>query len=345
LSRQDEGVIIDEPVRGGYPEPWLLALPGSRRIALSIEGHMPYPPMGRLLGTDVVEAHDGRSTATMPATGWLVSPQGRIPIGVLAIVAYIAFGCAVGCELDVGQAFTTAELSLQRLRRPAPGGVLVANGRLLFLEPPVALVEAGVHDSEGHLVAHGTSRLAVFEPAGALPPVPDPLPPLVADRTPVPDDPWRRPPEGTVLGDDVWSSMTGLQVLQAQIAGDLPLPPLSHLTGLRPVEAAEGTADVALPSSEWLNSPGGTMQGGVTAMLADAAMQMAIQTTAAQGDGFAPLDFKVNYLRPVIADDRDLIAHGEVVHRGQQIVVARAEVVNADGKRVALATGSARFVV
>ena len=76
-------------------------------------------------------------------------------------------------------------------------------------------------------------------------------------------------------------------------------------------------------------------------MLADSALVSAIQTTAPPGAAVAAVDLKVNFLRPVQPDGRDLHAHGRVRHAGRTISIAEAEVVNADGKAVAVATGSA----
>ena len=106
----------------------------------------------------------------------------------------------------------------------------------------------------------------------------------------------------------MWTQLTGAEMLAAQIAGELPPAPIYFLTGLRPVEIGDGVAVAALPATAWLNSGAGNMQGGVTAMLADSVMQMAIQTTMDRGDGFAPLDMKVNYLRPVAPDGGELTA-------------------------------------
>jgi uncharacterized protein (TIGR00369 family) len=335
--------VWEEPARGGYPDPSLLALPGLERMRAGAQGHMPPPPMAHLLGTQLYGLEPGTARVTMPATGWLLSPQGRIPVGVLAMPADIVFGCALATVLGPGDGFTTAELSLNRLHTPEVGGQLVACGRLLFFEPPLALTEASITDSAGRLVAHGTSRLTVFPAAEPLPPPPNALPVIEPVTYPT-ADPWQRPPEGEVLDDAVWQEMTGLEVLTAQVEDRLPLSPISHLTGLRPTDVGEGTATAVLPCTEWLNTPGGNVQGGATAMLADAAMQMAIQTTSGRGDRFLPLDYKVNYLRPVFSDKRDLTARGQVVHRGRQIVIANAEIVNADNKRVALATGSGRYL-
>jgi len=49
----------------------------------------------------------------------------------------------------------------------------------------------------------------------------------------------------------------------------------------------------------------------------------------------------VYFLRPVPPDGRDLVARGTVIHRGRSIAIGTSDVFNADGKKVAVATGSA----
>ena len=79
-------------------------------------------------------------------------------------------------------------------------------------------------------------------------------------------------------------------------------------------------------------------------MLADAALASAIQTTAPAGAALVAIDLKVNFFRPVQPDMREILARGRVRHAGRTITVAEAEVVNAHGKAVALATGSAMIL-
>jgi uncharacterized protein (TIGR00369 family) len=80
------------------------------------------------------------------------------------------------------------------------------------------------------------------------------------------------------------------------------------------------------------------------ALLAEAGLSGAIQTTLPAGTALAPVDLKVNYLRPLAADGRRALARGRVVHSGRRIAVASAEVLDADGKPVAVATGSAMLL-
>ena len=76
-------------------------------------------------------------------------------------------------------------------------------------------------------------------------------------------------------------------------------------------------------------------------MLADTALQSAILTVAPASCAVASVDLKVNFLRPASTDGRTLVGSGKVVHQGRSVVIANAEVLNAEHKRVALATGSA----
>lgn len=125
-----------------------------------------------------------------------------------------------------------------------------------------------------------------------------------------------------MVAQEAWEQMSGIEILRAQIAGDLPFPPIHYLTGLGPTEINPGEAVFALPCHEWLCSPLGMLEGGTIAMLADSALVAAIQTTVPAGTAVAAIDLKVNFLRPVPADGRDLLAHGRVRHAGRTIAIA-----------------------
>jgi uncharacterized protein (TIGR00369 family) len=79
-------------------------------------------------------------------------------------------------------------------------------------------------------------------------------------------------------------------------------------------------------------------------MLAETALSTAIGTTLPAGTALAPIDLKVNFLRPLASDGRESIAHGTVRHAGRRLAVADATVTDADDKVVAFATGSAMIL-
>lgn len=341
MARSGDGrlEVWEEPVRGGYPPDWFMALSGQERNDCWFEVCLP-PPIAHLTGARPTEWGLGESRSVMPASRWLLSPQGRIPLGALAILADLAFGSSYGSAIPPGGGFTTAELSLTRVQDCCLGGNLIGHGRTVHVSELSALTEARLYDAEGHLVAAGMSRLAVFPPPPELPEVPDPRPVVEPQHFDTPD-PWEREAPDGVLDAGEWQGRRGREILEAQAREDLPRPPISRLTGLQVQEVGEGRAAVTIPATEWLATPAGTVQGGVTALVADTALACAIQSTVERGDEYLPLDVKVNYLRPVIPDGRPVTATGEVTHRGRSLAVAHATVENADGKQVALATGSA----
>jgi uncharacterized protein (TIGR00369 family) len=231
------------------------------------------------------------------------------------------------------------------LRPARVGCMLSAGGQAIHVGRSVALSEAFVIEvGSDRLIAHGTSRCAVLPAIEPLPELPAQLPVVEPD----PDagtDPYRRSwPADKVLPQDVWDRLSGKEIIARQHAGELPPPPIHYLTGIRVLEFGDGTATMQLPCTGWLTSPAGTVQGGVIAMLADMAMGLAVETTAPSGTALAGLDLKVNYLRPVLPDGRDLTARASVIHAGRTLVITRAEIENADGKRVALATGSSMYL-
>jgi uncharacterized protein (TIGR00369 family) len=343
VNSPTDGAPWREPVRGGYLSPSSAVLAGIEQLRALAEGDAPAPPVSRLTGMALTEIAPERATFTMPATRWLLSPQGLISVGTLAILADGPLGCAVHSALPARTGYATSEMSLRLLRPARADGTLVARATLVHAGRSLALSGVQITDDRGRLLVDGSSLCFVRSLRAAGPETIEPD----EGREEAPQgspDPWQRPALGAVLAQDVWERMSGLEVLQAQLAGELPPPPIHFLTGVRPTEAAAGTAVFALPCHEWLCSPLGTVEGGTIAMLADCALSSAIQTVAPPGAALAAMDLKVNFVRPVSPDGRELVAHGRVRHAGRTITIAEADVVNADGKAVALATGSAMLL-
>jgi uncharacterized protein (TIGR00369 family) len=333
-----------EPVRGGYPDPRLMAWPGRRRLECWRRGIMPPPPLFHLTGAKPTGFGTGTAEAKMPASPWLAASSGSITGGALAILADIAFGLSIETELPAATPYTTAELSLSFLRPARLGAMLSAGGQAIHVGRSVGLSEVFVIEEESdRLIAHGTSRLTIFPALDQVPDPPETIDEYVAEPRDSPD-PYLRPPPGGVIPQEVWAELSGAEILGRQLAGELPPPPIHHLTGLRLTEFGEGWATFALPCTEWLASPTGRLQGGTIAMLADFAMLGAVETTTPAGLAFAGLDLKVNFLRPVMPGDGDLVARGEIVHSGRTLAITRATVTNPEGKAVMLATGSSIYL-
>jgi uncharacterized protein (TIGR00369 family) len=304
------------------------------------------PPIRYLFGLDLTRVEPGGVTFTMPVTDWLLFPQGVVSGATLAILVDAPLGCAVQTALPPATPFTTAEISFKFLRTVVPQtGTLTAKARLIHAGQTIGVSLAEVTDDAGRLVAVTSTRCAILprlqvpweivEQALKNPPH------LREPGWPSPH-PYERPVAAEVLPQEIWDSTDGLGVMRSLIAGDLPAPPLAHFCGIAPVEADAGTTTWTMPASEWLCAPvQGRLYGGAIAMLAGTAIDGTVQTTLPAGTAFAPVDLKVYFLRPVPPDGRDLLARGTVLHRGRTIAIGTSEVFDADGKKVAVATGSA----
>ena len=327
----------DEPVRGGYPDPSLLALSGLDRIRAGLRSQMVPPPISHLFGLVPVAVSSASVTFSMPCSPWLQTDAGVFFAGTAALVADAPLGSAVQVGLGPGQYCVTSELSLNFLR---PADVssqqLVARARPIEVGRTLGLAEAMVEDGHGRLIAHSTTRCFVISldvpPADGPPPTVEPP----AYETP---DPYMRPvPEGAV--DPTRWHRDFKEVIRMQVAGETVAPPFSQMLKGVP-EAGDGTFKVTLPSSQWFTSPAGTIYGGVIAYAADVALSGAFSTTTGENELAATLDLKVLFLRPALPDGRPLTVTAKVMHRGRTFVTGQAEITNADGKTVALATSSA----
>jgi len=340
-------MIWQQPAKGGFPDARMLGLSGQERHRVGREGRTPHSPMSYLSELRMTAGSQGHSEFEMPASPWFANSAGVIA-GTLAVIGDAALGSVVHGDLPAGQVMTTAELSMTFLRPVLPdeGRKLTGSGQLISRGRSQGLSEAFLFDPDDNLISHGTSRCSVLpSPIDPVPDHPGELP-VLGEPAPGADprDPLRRPLEGMVLPQNVFDERSGLELLLGLASGELPQAPIHHLTGLRVESAREGEAALALPTSRWLSTLAGTVQGGFTAMLAEAALAAAVFTTAPAGTATATLDLKVNFLRPVFPGSGDLVARARVLHSGRTIAIASAELLSAERKPVALATGSSMYL-
>ena len=341
MAKATETPIWEEPVRGTFGDPSALRYAGVDRLRIMAGREVATPPIFHLTGIIPTEAGFGSSTFQMPVSPWLqTTVPGLITGGVLAFLADGPLGTAIMTVCPPLGYMTTSDLSMSFLR---PGtldsGSLIGRARLIHAGKSVALSEVSIEDGAGRHLAHGTSRGFLLTAPGA-PPEDSPDGVTPAQGTP---DPYLRPVAGAPIPLDTWRCVSGFEALQACIRGEFA-PPIYHLTGLHPTEAAEGEAAFALPASPWLCSPSPVLYGGAIALLADAALSGAVLTTVPAGASFAPLDLKVNYLRPVLPDGSVMTARARLVHRGRSMAVATAELYNEDGKKIAVASSSSMLL-
>lgn len=112
--------------------------------------------------------------------------------------------------------------------------------------------------------------------------------------------------------------------------------PIGRLIGLEVQPGSEGVAEVYLNVDERMHNPMGFVHGGVIALLADACMGVAFGRSLVDPLGFATIETKVNFLRPVTA--ARLLATAHIVSRGLRIGFVEARIVDQRQRLVATAS-------
>src|SRR5215510_763706 len=129
-----------------------------------------------------------------------------------------------------------------------------------------------------------------------------------------------------------WAMAKLLEGMERMVRGEAPPPPAAMLLGMRLESYSAGEALVALDATAAHANPMGTVQGGILAAVADAAMGWAFMTTLGDNESYTTLEVKVNFLRPVWAGR--LEARGRVKSAGRTVSLVECDVVSG-GKLVA----------
>ncbi|MGA2295314.1 MAG: PaaI family thioesterase [Acidimicrobiales bacterium] len=147
---------------------------------------------------------------------------------------------------------------------------------------------------------------------------------------------WQDPMATATIG----RTMSGRDFLDAIRNGDLPAPPIALLMGFSLEEVGEGRVVFGCTPDESLYNPIGVVHGGLVCTLADTVIGCAVHSLLEPGVAYTSIDLTVNYLRPVVADGTKLLATGTVTKPGRRVAFATAEIVDANNKMVATASGS-----
>ena len=142
----------------------------------------------------------------------------------------------------------------------------------------------------------------------------------------------------TDLIRDAAEPPSGLDVLRAIQAGDLPRPGVSLLLGMQIDEVELGRVTFSMVPRRDMANPMGTMHGGIVATLLDTVMGCAVHSSLESGVGYTTLDLDVRYVRSAPLVGTAIRAYGNVVHVGGRTATAEGRVVDAEGHLLAHAT-------
>jgi uncharacterized protein (TIGR00369 family) len=126
--------------------------------------------------------------------------------------------------------------------------------------------------------------------------------------------------------------LSGLQLLQGMLNGELPYAGIGKTLDFMLVEVESGRAVFqGAPGVAHLN-PMGSVHGGWFATLLDSALGCAVHAALPQGKAYTTLELKVNMIRALSPKVQRVRAEGRVIHLGGQTATADARLVGADGK-------------
>jgi len=126
--------------------------------------------------------------------------------------------------------------------------------------------------------------------------------------------------------------------MERMLRGEMPQPAAATKIGMRLASFAAGEATVELEADATHANPMGTVQGGILAAIADAAMGWAYMTTLGEGESYTTLEIKVNFLRPVRAGR--LEGRARVRSAGRTIGLIECDVLAEGGKVAAHAVST-----
>jgi len=126
--------------------------------------------------------------------------------------------------------------------------------------------------------------------------------------------------------------------MQAMLRGEAPPPAAATLLGMRLGSFAAGEALVELDATAAHGNPMGTVQGGIIAAIADAAMGWAYMTTLGEGESYTTVEMKINFLRAVRTGR--LSARASVKNAGRTLGLIECDVLDSGDKLVAHAVST-----
>ncbi len=135
-----------------------------------------------------------------------------------------------------------------------------------------------------------------------------------------------------VARPDQVQGKSGLEVMQAMLAGELPYPHIMQTLDYGLVQVEKGRAVFQGVPQLMHYNPLGSVHGGWYATLLDSALGCAVHTTLQAGQGYTTAELGIHIVRAASHKSGPLRAIGNVVHVGRQLATAEARIVGADGK-------------
>ena len=131
------------------------------------------------------------------------------------------------------------------------------------------------------------------------------------------------------------AGLAGKEILQGIVDGRLPQAPISQRMTFWITEVGDGFAAFEGEPGPHLLNPMGSVHGGWALTLIDSVGGCAGHSLLPAGSGYATIETKANFARPITRDTGRVRTEARVVAQGRQIISSEARVLSRDGKVLA----------
>ena len=138
-------------------------------------------------------------------------------------------------------------------------------------------------------------------------------------------------------------NLSGLELMQAMVAGQIPMPPIAHVIPMKGVAAEHGCVVFEAQSDDRHLNPLGGVHGGFAATVLDSVTGCAIHTVLGPGVGYGTVDLNVKMVKAV-PRGVPLIAEGRVLSVSRSLGISEGTLKDADGNLYAHATATCLIV-
>jgi uncharacterized protein (TIGR00369 family) len=151
------------------------------------------------------------------------------------------------------------------------------------------------------------------------------------------------PQPGTFPSRETLLSMSGMEFMQAMLAGTMSPSGIWQVMGFRLHGVAAGNVTFRGSPDVRHANPVGAVHGGWYGTLLDSAMGCAVMTAVPRGKWYTTLEYKVSLIRPVAFGAKVQVT-GLLDHCGRSTAVAHGEIRGLDDDRLH-ATGTTTCIL
>ncbi len=102
--------------------------------------------------------------------------------------------------------------------------------------------------------------------------------------------------------------------------------PANRLFKFSLIVSSDQQAEISMPLDKTYLQEGGVVHGGIISTLADTAAVYTLHPYLNENQSMTSIEFKMNFLSPVLIENGDLLARARLVKRGRKVALCDVEV-------------------